>query len=115
MPRDVPQRADGPMGQPLTEVALGQADADSDTQLFSLPLKSVISDHILQLYRHLMSAFCVGLNEHQGQFVTAVTTNDVRGSDVAFEKLAHCLDHIVPTQVSMGVVELLEIIDVHQQ
>jgi len=92
----------------------GQADADVDTQIFSLPLETMTPDLLFELFRYLKSTLFIGLNEHHGQFVTTIAGCEIRGSDIASEKLAHRLDHIVSTEMSIGVVEVLEIINVPQ-
>jgi len=90
----------------------GQANADFDAQLLHLPFKRMAVDLLLELFRDLKGTLCAGLNEHDRQFVATVTSHDIRGPDIAFEKLGHCFDDMVPAKMTIGIIEVLEIIDI---
>lgn len=91
------------------------AHAQGDADFLIIEEKALRLDELPDLLAHRVGAFKVRLGEDEGEFLTAVACEKLFATHPLTDLLSHLAQDVIACQVSEGVVELLEMVDVEER
>ena len=91
-----------------------QANAQADPQLGDLRV-AVAAEHFPQTLHHIAGLFQRNVREDHAELVATVAARQVIFPHVALQFLAQLSQHSVTNDMAIGVVDLLEVVDIDQR
>lgn len=94
---------------------VGDAATEGDGKLVAVgqvaQLREILADGVQHIHRRL----AVGVAQYHGELFAAVAPDDVHLAQALLEQARQAFDHAIPDRVAVGVVHVLEVVDVYHR